>query len=256
MTQCHCSFGTREAATEKCPHVACIYHDSTQFEAAVGEIDRPVYKLMITNNDPNGTFPKKFLEGTVARHVEIRGRNLMAIKEKTFQGLDTSNLIIQANNLPQLHPKAFLSLNGLESLKITAAKLPHFKLDLSSLSRLKQLDLSRNGIRNINYIPFHRNIETKNVLLLLYGNPLECDCRLRWLRETVWLSEGNYQGSDLGICDSPKKLREKRVLSLKPEMLSDCEPKNKDKAGSSGNVSTLHSMIAVIAVILPALLIK
>ena len=80
---------------------------------------------------------------------------------------------------------------------------------VSQLKNLKQLFLNSNMLRTLtNNITFPNNFYLK-----LSSNPLECDCRLRWLRNALNRVEYPIYNDD-PQCEMPKALADKKIASL------------------------------------------
>ncbi|CAI2358260.1 unnamed protein product [Caenorhabditis sp. 36 PRJEB53466] len=118
----------------------------------------------------------------------------------------------------------------LEQNKITI--IPSFAFE--KLANLKKLDLSKNHIGNISENAFHglHGLHT----LILYGNkirsldsnsfegnPLVCDCNLRWL---VQLNKEKNIETSGAKCDQPKRLRKKKLSSISASKLKCHEDDN------------------------------
>lgn len=83
---------------------------------------------------------------------------------------------------------------------------------ISHLINLKQLYLNSNMLRTLtNNITFSNNFHFKLSL-----NPLECDCRLRWLRNSLNRVEYPIY-HDEPKCEMPKALADKKILTLRDE---------------------------------------
>ena len=83
---------------------------------------------------------------------------------------------------------------------------------ISHLTHLKQLFLNSNLLKTLtNNITFPNNFQLK-----LSANPLECDCRLRWLRNALNRVEYPIY-HDEPKCEMPKALAEKQFLTLRDE---------------------------------------
>jgi hypothetical protein len=80
---------------------------------------------------------------------------------------------------------------------------------INSLTNLKQLFLNSNMLRTLtNNITFPNDFHLK-----LSSNPLECDCRLRWLRNALNRVEYPIY-HDEPRCEMPKALADKKIGTL------------------------------------------
>lgn len=85
-------------------------------------------------------------------------------------------------------------------------------LIINYLKNLQQLFLNSNMLRTLtNNITFPNNFHLK-----LSSNPLECDCRLRWLRNSLNRLEYPIYNDD-PQCEMPKALADKKITSLRDE---------------------------------------
>ncbi|CAF0847688.1 unnamed protein product [Didymodactylos carnosus] len=163
----------------------------------------------------------------------------LKIYNSTFYGLEQSliELSLQNCNLTLIFSDGFNYFEKLERLKLASnnlKSLPYNFLKLSKnltsldlqrnqfqiipklfyLTQLHDLDLSTNRLCTINeenIIPIYPQLKT----IGLTGNPLHCNCKLKWL--IIWLDK-NYDRDLIKflqwICITPKKLNNKPLTSL------------------------------------------
>ena len=98
----------------------------------------------------------------------------------------------------------------LQQLDLSFNRLQYVDMSIvSQLKNLKQLFLNSNMLRTLtNNITFPNNFYLK-----LSSNPLECDCRLRWLRNALNRVEYPIYNDD-PQCEMPKALADKKIASL------------------------------------------
>jgi hypothetical protein len=105
------------------------------------------------------------------------------------------------------------SYTRLQQLDLSLNRLQHVDMSIvHHLKSLKQLFLNSNMLRTLtNNVTFPNNFHLK-----LSSNPLECDCRLRWLRTA--LSRVEYPiYHDEPQCETPKALADKKIVTLRDE---------------------------------------
>ncbi|KAJ8026804.1 Leucine-rich repeat and immunoglobulin-like domain-containing nogo receptor-interacting protein 1 [Holothuria leucospilota] len=89
---------------------------------------------------------------------------------------------------------------------------------LHDMRQLQQLSLVDNKLRSLPESMFNGIPVTGSIDLDLAGNPLNCDCNLRWM--TSWIRDNNV---DDVVCDAPYAVQYKQLRSLKADELA-CVP--------------------------------
>ena len=122
-------------------------------------------------------------------------------------------LILSNNQIRRLTLSDIQAYNRLQHLDLSFNHLQYIDMLLiNRIKTLRQLFLNSNILRTLkNNITFPSNFHFK-----LNSNPLECDCHLRWLRNS--LNRLEYPIShDQPKCEMPKALANKKIVTLRPE---------------------------------------
>ncbi|CAF3251242.1 unnamed protein product [Rotaria socialis] len=127
-----------------------------------------------------------------------------------------SNLVKLALSNNQIHRLALADIRAyprLQHLDLSSNRLQYVDMLLvHHLKNLKQLFLNSNMLRTLtNNITFPNNFHLK-----LSSNTLECDCRLRWLRNALHRVEYPIYHDD-PQCETPKALADKKIVALRDE---------------------------------------
>ena len=101
----------------------------------------------------------------------------------------------------------------LQQLDLSFNRLQYVDMQLvNHLKHLRQLFLNSNMLKTLVH-----NITIPNSFhLKLSSNPLECDCRLRWLRNALNRVEYPIY-NDEPRCEMPKALADKKLVTLREE---------------------------------------
>jgi hypothetical protein len=142
-------------------------------------------------------------------HIKLEGNKLQYVHPDTFSGLPNIKHISFRNNPGLQIPtdSNFISSYSLKKLDISHCNVSSLSAEtFGNVSALKQLHLDHNSLTtvDINILTALPNLFS----LLLYGNPLQCDCQL----QKVWrLCEArNITTGDVGRvleCDTPSEVR-------------------------------------------------
>ncbi|CAF4374959.1 unnamed protein product, partial [Rotaria sp. Silwood2] len=122
-------------------------------------------------------------------------------------------LILSHNQIQHLTISDIRAYNRLEELDLSFNRLQYIDMTIVNyLKNLKNLFLNSNMLRTLtNNIKFPNNFRFK-----LSSNPLECDCRLRWLRNALNRLEYPIY-HDEPQCEMPKTLADKKIITLSDE---------------------------------------
>uniref|UniRef100_A0A1I8JRK8 LRRCT domain-containing protein n=1 Tax=Macrostomum lignano TaxID=282301 RepID=A0A1I8JRK8_9PLAT len=148
--------------------------------------------------------------------------DLTRIEPDAFEGLYILEKFDASDNNLELLPPALFGQRTLSILKLS--ENPRLRLDprvfrglTSSVWGLRELTLSENEIQ---LVPRDAQVLIANLTILyLDGNPIECTCANRWLRESVdWakLSPSVSRISKLPTCKSPFSLMDIELTKVEP----------------------------------------
>lgn len=188
------------------------------------------------------TFPRSPYIPYKLRHVDLSHNFISVITNSFDDGLGkVEYLDLRHNLINEVYPKILSNLTSLKHLDMSHNDLRHvangalilpqnvswadfshnkiFSVDLRDF--LASQDLRHLDLRFNNVTVFVEEYMTriKNGLRLYYeGNPLTCDCRVKYLRQ--WLSH-NSQATEWNsvICDSPQHLHRRRLIEVTPDVL-------------------------------------
>ena len=178
--------------------------------------------------------------------------NAMSLNDNSFSGIETSlnHLIIHTNTIDK--PTFWRLIERLPNL----LELNAGKLNLQTIpdkafknnGKITILDLESNGITSLQEGSFYRLRDSLEVLTLsfnslstfskcvlngfsslrqihLSGNPLDCDCSLRWLRDWVWAQPDRYlAGGLVGPCTGPPTLAGSLLSGISSSNNLPCDP--------------------------------
>eukprot|EP00058_Branchiostoma_floridae_P014079 XP_002599567.1 hypothetical protein BRAFLDRAFT_77669 [Branchiostoma floridae] len=158
--------------------------------------------------------------------VTIRCSRLLHIGDLTFYSLPSLKTISLKHNLIQtVSPRAFIGLNSLEKIVLGSNQLTAIPFEAVCLARRSttvarlQVNLEDNQIRTVLETGWEQ-ISGTAVSLLLRGNPLVCDGRVRWLvcnattLQSFRRGRGNIVRAGSLHCTSPTELTSYDFKSL------------------------------------------
>ncbi|XP_071515921.1 uncharacterized protein [Panulirus ornatus] len=146
----------------------------------------------------------------------VSRNKLRSLEDGAFRSLGhLSTLeISRCPHLSTMHPEALTHCVNLRKLTLSHNPLVRHlpRGFLTSLPRLRFLDLRANGLRSLPAMEVRwRSLES----LDLRGNPLVCNCSLRWLAEVLGASNTSLVAPDLQ-CAAPDKLLGLYLSRLSP----------------------------------------
>ncbi|XP_071808996.1 uncharacterized protein [Asterias amurensis] len=175
--------------------------------------------------------------------LSLANCNLNELHPEYFLGLDSlERLDLSENQLVQLHSEMFRLLPQIVTMNFSNNNIKNFDLeDCQLVDGLKILLLARNSISDISSILGHcGHLETVDLSsnhieivpgdsivgisptlsrLDLFGNPLQCDCRMASIRD--WLQ--NNPPPSTPLCHGPQGLEGRALIDLATHDLA-CEP--------------------------------
>ncbi|CAF1609159.1 unnamed protein product [Adineta ricciae] len=151
---------------------------------------------------------------SIARAIEYLDLSSNELQYMPHDGNDQFNnlikLVLSNNQIHRLALSDVRAYQRLQQLDLSFNRLQYVDMSIvGQLKNLKQLFLNSNMLRTLtNNITFPNNFYLK-----LSSNPLECDCRLRWLRNVLNRVEYPIYHDD-PQCEMPKALADKKIASL------------------------------------------
>jgi hypothetical protein len=162
------------------------------------------------------------------------------IKEESRSSFLSRKLVLTHNQIQRLAFSDVRSYPRLQQLDVSFNRLQYVDMSIvNHLSNLKKLFVHANLLKTLtNNVTFASNFHFK-----LSSNPLECDCRLRWLRNTLNRLEYPIY-HDEPKCEMPKALADKKIVTLRDEQFV-CgplisKPELTLLTATSGEIATLR----------------
>jgi hypothetical protein len=129
-------------------------------------------------------------------YIKLAGNRLQRVHPETFSGLPNIKHICLRNN-PDLQiptDSNFISSHSLRKLDISHCNVSSLSVEtFANVSALKRLHLEHNNLSTVD-INILKALP-KLFLLILYGNPLQCDCQLQEVWR--WCEERNITTGDV-----------------------------------------------------------
>ncbi|XP_060064421.1 leucine-rich repeat and fibronectin type III domain-containing protein 1-like protein [Ylistrum balloti] len=188
-----------------------------------------------------------FSSRSLLRYLDLSFNNIPRITDKTFAGL-TSLITLQISGNPhcELSEKSFDSLSNLQELYIADMDLERLvPVMFTNLKNLRILDVHGNKIWKIDFdfgamFPSLQHFDISENLLKglpkrykdsfanlvnikLSGNPLQCNCELRWLKHAPKKALDPEYASDALVCTGPERLKYAPILRV-PDLEFKCVP--------------------------------
>jgi hypothetical protein len=190
-------------------------------------------QLTVYGNEISEILPGTFGNLSNLEHLSLSRNKLQHLDRGVFSGLDNLNFVkLVGNKLQYVHPETFSGLPNVIHISLRynpSLQIPTGSNFISSHS-LEKLDISRCNVSSLSAKTFanvsglkrlhleDNNLTTVNInmlkalpklfTLILYGNPLQCDCQLQEVWR--WCEARNIQTGDVGSvpeCDTPSGVR-------------------------------------------------
>ncbi|KAG8239880.1 hypothetical protein J437_LFUL018648 [Ladona fulva] len=227
-----------------------IHHINQNVFRAVTELK----ELILTGNRINGIEPLGFNGLHKLVTLNIDGNLLAAVPTSSLQTLPSLKYLkMDLNPISKLQAYSFseivaheVSLHNLHDLRIVDGFAFHNMFNMTilrmhdnkklsfvdpeafaNLTVLHKLYLHNNNLRGVS----KRIMENlpSDVEITLYGNPLLCDCNMRWIRQEMVKSKNDYhvrfKDDNHIICDQPPENRLKVIKSMENRNIpKECAP--------------------------------
>lgn len=162
-------------------------------------------------------------------HLNLAKNRLRSLEEGIFSGLDNlQKAVFTFNQISSIGEKTFEDTPNLFRFEFANNKLSTFNFDiLAPMRRLHYVDLNRNLLTSLKetkrrdifivYLSLAANelvtleksilrVLVPGALVTLSDNPLDCDCKLRWLREYVQKKQLSLSFSEQTLCKMPRNV--------------------------------------------------
>ncbi|XP_033743018.1 leucine-rich repeat and fibronectin type III domain-containing protein 1-like protein [Pecten maximus] len=155
--------------------------------------------------------------------LQISGNQHCKFDENAFDGLSYLQELYIANmDLTRISLVMFASLKNLRLLDIHGNKIWKIEFDFRSVfPNLQYLDASKNLLDGLSKL--HNNSFSNLNTAKLSGNPLQCNCELRWLKHVSKKVLDPEYGSDALVCAGPERLKFAPILRV-PDLEFKCVP--------------------------------
>ncbi|XP_015912497.3 slit homolog 3 protein [Parasteatoda tepidariorum] len=146
--------------------------------------------------------------------LTIKYNSISYISDQAFSKfVNLKQLVLTGNNISTLKRSMFPNL--LSWIDLSRNKISSLPFDLfTNMPNLKLLNLDKNGFQTLDqtlFAPIWKNIDVFHTA----GNPLICDCRIKWILLHRFPEAGFF-----GKCVEPNELKGRHLRSLKHLELS------------------------------------
>ncbi|CAH1792672.1 unnamed protein product [Owenia fusiformis] len=219
---------------------------STLSKVSFVGIENELLSMSLQHNRINHIATDTFIDFKKLKELLLGAQSLKdVINENTFNGLENSleRLSMDEALLDTTHLRSIQQLSQLKSLKLgknNIAYLPDRTFE--NLNQLERLELCDNQISELNQETFFGLSQSLIHVLLcnnqiatvtkcvfhqfeklaeinMNGNPLLCDCRLKWLHAFIKENYGPLVGVLPWTCAAPENLRGQYFAQLDPTQL-------------------------------------
>ncbi|XP_028408857.1 protein slit-like [Dendronephthya gigantea] len=174
------------------------------------------------------TIGADIIKGTKISNIKLDGNPIEFINEKAFRNSKISNFqCVGCHLCSNLTFNGFLKKMSLHRISLQRNKLTYVPKDAFMNQRfLHTIDLSENLIETIEDNPYADLPSCdKTTCVVLRDNPLNCDCKLAWLRSFADSIQGNKSSWK---CAKPQRFTGKSLVSVNINQFC-CESNNTSK---------------------------
>ncbi|KAK3103193.1 hypothetical protein FSP39_017227 [Pinctada imbricata] len=188
---------------------------------------------------------------------------LKRLDEKMFAGLkNLEEIDASANRISSIPKKVFRPLVNLVSLDLRENKMLLFNMStVANLPKLSFIDLSDNNLFSVdfpsqqelrlselilsknNLNSIHKdiaNVMSTSAMVALSGNPLLCDCNIKWMLDPMMSRKIRVERSEDVMCKTPDKHHGKKVIDLSERDLDCQSPNNTKKSMVCEDISQIN----------------
>lgn len=162
-------------------------------------------KLTLGNNSLTSIPSETFKYLIHLQHLNLWGNRLTEVPSSALRELRAlRSLSLEGNHIRTIKRDAFYNLNNLTVLKLSGNHI--YKIEagaFTGLVKLQHLEIQHNALHALPSSlleDLHQNLQT----FLLYSNPWNCDCKIRWLVEYIKSVHLNWTDRlQIPRCDTP-----------------------------------------------------
>ena len=151
--------------------------------------------------------------------LDLSDNRLSSVPSNTFHDFVYLKVLnLNKNPITRLKRNSFSDIHELETLDMQDCGIRHVSPEaFAGLKQLRQLNIANNKLTTLH--SGVRSVLTERLFVFrIYGNPWDCDCRLRWLKDYIDNSRVNWNfGENTPRCRLPDYIAGKRWVSLRSE---------------------------------------
>ena len=183
---------------------------------------RSLQELYMARNGIEEIAPDAFRHVRNLQKLDMAGNRLKQVPSHPFQHIrHLRQLTLHSNPIKFLTSDTFHNLQRVEKLDFENCWLE--RVDSAAfryLHNLTEINLVNNELNTLSS-EMQRYLPRSLRIFRLYRNPWRCDCRLRWLRQWIFVTSVNWDfGTDTPACNSPQLIRGINWKELKPKQFA------------------------------------
>ncbi|XP_043926479.1 immunoglobulin superfamily member 10 [Protopterus annectens] len=244
-TEVHCTFRYLTTVPEKIPPAVERINLGYNSLAKLKETDFSglirLEILMLHSNGIQEISDHSFSDLQSLQVLKMSYNQVKVLNKETFRGLSSIiRLQMDHNKIEFINPETFYGLTSLKLVHLEGNLLGQLHADtfitlryiqLFKTSTIKHIYLSDNFLTHLPKELFSNIPDLESVYL--HGNPLSCDCNMKWFVEWVKNTpgvlkckrdRGQLSSRECPICFAPKIFRGKHIEEITPAALSCSKP--------------------------------